>query len=326
MMSLHRLVCKELVIKKPVMGTLKLLDQFLTDYSSRAPVRAGSLIISLFGDSISQHGNSVWLGSLIESLAPFGLNSRQIRTAVFRLTKEGWLVSEQFGRRSYYSFTDFGIRHYEKAARRIYVSQNEDWDGKWTIVIPAFVANEKREELRKELLWLGYGAIAPGILARPSAVRQSLDETLQEMELSHQVVIFKAETEELVSRACIKELAHATWELDEIEKRYEQFLERFRPVSKLARKTGNIDPQSCFLIRTLLIHEYRRILLSDTDLPGELLPANWPGKTAFDLTANLYQAIHLGAMDYIKTTMETVDGRLPDASKSYYSRFGGLGT
>ncbi|MFT5134048.1 MAG: phenylacetic acid degradation operon negative regulatory protein [Gammaproteobacteria bacterium] len=306
------------------MGKLKLIDQFLTEYSRSKPVRAGSLIISLFGDSISQHGNSVWLGSLIESLAPFGLNARQIRTAVFRLVQEDWLVSQQSGRRSYYSFTEFGVRHYEKAARRIYMSQLEDWDGKWTVVIPAFVSNENRDELRKELLWLGYGTIAPGILAHPSGVRQSLDETLQEMGITDKVVVLKAETEELTSRACLKTLTHASWKLDEIALRYEQFLQKFRSLSTAIMKTNKLEPQECFLIRTLLIHEYRRILLNDADLPAELLPVNWPGKTAFEVTASLYKAVHQGAIDYIKVNMKSMDGPLPSASKKYYSRFGGL--
>jgi len=306
------------------MTKLKCIDDLLAGFASRTPVRAGSLIISLFGDSISQHGNSVWLGSLIEALAPFGLNARQIRTAVFRLVQENWLVSRQSGRRSYYSHTDFGVRHYEKAARRIYASQHQDWDGKWTVVIPAFVTNEERDELRKELVWLGYGAIAPGMLAHPSGRRQSLDETLQEMAITDKVVVLKAETKDLASSVCLKQLAHTSWKLDEIGTRYEQFLEKFRPVCSAIKKTKQPGLKECFLIRTLLIHEYRRILLSDADLPSQLLPVNWPGKTALELTANLYKAVHQGAIGYIKTHMETVDGQLPDAGKNYYSRFGGL--
>ena len=305
------------------MSGVKLIDEYLEEFSAQKPVRAGSLIISIFGDSISQHGNSIWLGSLIESLAPFGLNARQIRTAVFRLVKEDWLVSKQVGRRSYYSFTDFGIRHYEKAARRIYFKREEEWDGIWTVVIPS--SNEKREELRKELLWLGYGGIAQGVLAHPSGDRSSLDETLQEMGISNETIVLKAKTEDLLSKACLKQLVHSSWRLEEIALRYEKFLDKFRALSSMIRKTKKADAQSCFLIRTLLIHEYRRILLSDADLPEELLPANWPGKTAFQLTAKLYEHVHLSAKDYIMNSLETIDGALPDVDKKYYTRFGGLG-
>jgi len=305
-------------------GRLKVLEQVLEDYIERLPIRAGSFIISLFGDSISQHGNSVWLGSLIESLVPFGLNARQIRTAVYRLVQEGWLESQQSGRRSYYRFTDFGIRHYEKAARRIYAREGEDWDGRWTLVIPAFVPNEKREEFRREMLWLGYGAVAPGIFARPSGMRQSLDETLLEMGLTDSAVVMTAQTEELASRACLRKLAHTSWKLDDIALRYEHFLEDFRGIFSAVKRTRRPGPQDCFVVRTLLIHEYRRILLSDVDLPGELLPVNWPGKTALELTARIYRTVHHGAMQYITANMATVDGPLPAAGKWYYMRFGGL--
>ena len=79
------------------MARLKPIDALLDSFRQQRPLRGGSLIISLFGDSISQHGNSVWLGSIIKSLEPFGLNSRLIRTAVHRLSQEGWLTSHQVG-------------------------------------------------------------------------------------------------------------------------------------------------------------------------------------------------------------------------------------
>jgi len=117
------------------MARLKVIDALLESFQQQRPLRGGSLIITLFGDSISQHGNSVWLGSIIKVLEPFGLNSRLIRTAVHRLIQEDWLSSQQFGRRSYYSFTRVGLRRYEKAAQRIYAGGPPEWDGGWTLVI-----------------------------------------------------------------------------------------------------------------------------------------------------------------------------------------------
>ncbi len=303
---------------------MKVIEQILADFAERTPVRAGSIIISVFGDSISQHSNVVWLGSLIESLTPFGLNGRQIRTAVFRLVKEGWLLSDQSGRRSFYSLTEFGIRHYEKAARRIYAGKLEEWDGKWTVVIPAFVDSDKKEELKKELLWLGYGMIAPGVLARPSADRQSLDETLLEMDITREVIVMISSTEDIASHSSMQELAYSSWKLDDISARYERFLKSFRPVNAAIKKGNCPEPQQAFILRTLLIHEYRRILLSDADLPGELLPANWPGHAASDITASIYRAVHSEAMQYIESHMENMDGTLPRAKRKYFERFGGL--
>jgi phenylacetic acid degradation operon negative regulatory protein len=41
-------------------------------------------------------------------------------------------------------------------------------------------------------------------------------------------------------------------------------------------------------VRTLLIHEYRRVLLRDPNLPEALLPAGWPGLQARALCESLY--------------------------------------
>ncbi|MBI1733098.1 MAG: hypothetical protein HYR49_10095 [Gammaproteobacteria bacterium] len=76
--------------------------------------------------------------------------------------------------------------------------------------------------------------------------------------------------------------------------------------------------------RTLLIHEYRRILLHDTDLPDELLPADWPGREAFDLTATLYRQVQQGAVQYLRREMQSLNGSLPAPNREYYGRFGGL--
>jgi len=84
-----------------ISATKGLLDEF----QARRPLRTGSLVISIFGDAIAPHGGAVWLGSLINILRPFGVNQRLVRTSVFRLAKDGWLESEQVGRRSYYSLT-----------------------------------------------------------------------------------------------------------------------------------------------------------------------------------------------------------------------------
>ena len=263
-------------------------------------MRAGSLIITVFGDSIAPLGNSIWLGSLIELLEPFGLNDRQIRTAVFRLVKEGWLKSEKQGRRSYYGFSDYGMRQYEKAAKRIYAIGRPRWDGQWTLVIPAFVADRERELLRRDLQWQGFGMLTPGVLAHPSADQESLSATLEERGVAEKVAIMQASSSDLASPVVLKTLARECWKLDTLARRYEQFLKSFGPISAAVKRTGaGLDARQCIQLRTLLIHEYRRILLHDTDLPDALLANDWPGSTASELAGNLYPFLHEGTFNYL---------------------------
>ena len=71
-------------------------------FRRQRPLRAGSLIVTLFGDSIMPRGGAIALGSLIRLAAPFGLNERLVRTAAARLAEEGWLETRRQGRQSEY--------------------------------------------------------------------------------------------------------------------------------------------------------------------------------------------------------------------------------
>jgi phenylacetic acid degradation operon negative regulatory protein len=306
------------------MSKLKVVETLLENIRRGRSIRGGSLVISVFGDSISQHGNSIWLGSLIDALKPFGVNSRLVRTAVYRNSQNGWLTSVQSGRRSYYSFTEYGLRHYEKAARRIYAESASDWDGQWTLVFTGSVAESSRGTLRRELQWLGFGNLGTSVMACPCANRQSLDETLHELQLADCVAVMRATTDELESDQVLNEMVKNCWDLDQLAEKYDQFLQLFRPLLQAVENAESLLPEDAFQIRTLLIHEYRRVLLKDTDLPHRVLPKNWIGHTASSMTADLYKLTQYDATVFLRNNMQTADGLLPPASPSYYRRFGGL--
>src|SRR5690606_14385634 len=133
----------------------------------RKPMRTTSLIISVFGDVVTQHGHSIWLGSVVNALEPLGVNHRLVRTSVFRLVKDGWLEFEREGRCSYYRFSAFGMHEYQRAARRIYAMEPNSWHGRWQLLIPLTVPEKNRDALRRSLLWQGFRILAPGTFARP---------------------------------------------------------------------------------------------------------------------------------------------------------------
>ena len=69
------------------------------------PPRAGSLVVSVFGDAVVPHGGAIWLGSLIRWLLDFGIHERAVRTAVHRLAADDWFTATSTGRRSDYRLT-----------------------------------------------------------------------------------------------------------------------------------------------------------------------------------------------------------------------------
>lgn len=300
------------------------VQQLTEEFCQQRPIRAGSLIITVYGDSIAPRGGTVWLGSLIKILDPLGLNQRLIRTSVFRLAKEEWLTSEQIGRRSYYSLTGSGRRRFEKAFKRVYAPVLPEWEGRWSILLANQIDSDIRKSVKEELGWLGFGHIAPNVFAHPMIDMTELRTTLKDLNALDDAIIFETCKQELISSRPLRLLVKECWNLDELSESYRQFLNRFRPIWNELKNTDDLHPEDCFLVRTLLIHEYRRVLLRDPQLPEELLPSDWEGTAARLLCRNLYRLVTEKTEQHLSDSLETAEGPLPDASPSFYKRFGGL--
>lgn len=304
------------------------LSRWIADMLAERPVRANSLIITIFGDMIAPHGGTVWLGSLIGLVAPFGINARLVRTSVFRLSREKWLVSHQIGRRSYYSLTAMGHRRFDHAYRRIYNDPRTHWNGDWQVVIVPndALTTAQRDTLRTELLWEGFGSIAPGVMAHPSASEDSLLDILQSTGTHDKVVVLQARTLGALAGRPLKALVEGCWNLKRVADEYRRFLGNFRPVARMLRNAARQDPEQCFMVRVLLMHEFRRVQLRDPQLPRQLLPTEWPGDKARALCAEIYRLCRETTETHLTTTLETPDGPLPKANALFEERFSSTGS
>ena len=296
----------------------KLVDEF----QSRPTLRAGSLITTVFGDAIAPRGGTVWLGSLISAMAEFGVSERLVRTSVFRLAKDGWLKSQQVGRRSYYSLTDEGRERFEQATHRIYGEPVDHWDGQWCLLLLSALDTTTRDIVRKECGWLGFGAMSANVLAHPAPDLAELEIAMRRLGVDDALVVMRGRT--IRSEAAMRELAHNGWNLDDIDGRYRDFVERFRPAHQALARSSKLTPKQAFIIRTLLIQEYRKVQLRDPWLPADLLPAGWHGHAAYQLCRNLYRAVCEQADAFLDGIRETADGPLPPPSRAFRQRFGGL--
>ena len=253
------------------------------------PPRSRSLIITIFGDLIAPQTSGVWLGELIALLAPFHVNERLVRTSSFRLIEEGWLESQREGRRSRYSLTPSGLQRVQHAYHRIYDHPPAQWDGYWTMAIlnSAGSAAFGRVELRRELGWEGFGSLAPGIFLHPCADLDALREVLNRLRLSDSVTVVRAQELAAFSSSPLSRLTSECWSLDAVAGQYRSFLARFLPALPMLRRNKN--PQVAYVVQTLMIHSFRRVVLHDPRLPAPLLPLNWPGHSAYNLCRDIYR-------------------------------------
>ena len=307
-------------------------------FHRQRPIRGGSLLITIFGDSIAPRGGAVTLGSLIGLAHPFGLTERLVRTSVARLASDGWLVARREGRRSEYRLTPTGQDRFAEATRRIYGEIPNSWDGRWTLLILPANGGGRRQEVREALRWLGFGQITPGVFAHPNWSVAQARAGLKGLDGAGDGVLLQSSSE---GSEGDRRLVAAGWDLGELTRRYRRFVDTFTPVmdaamalapAPVANSAMGSEPapapeltgEAAFTIRTLLIHEYRKIHLRDPLLPPALLPPDWVGMAAYDLSKRLYSAVFPSAEHYLSNTASTITEPLPAANSSAYERFGGL--
>lgn len=307
--------------KTPAAAAAELVARF----HRQRPLRAGSLIITLFGDSLLPRGAAIALGSLIELAAPFGLNERLVRTATARLAQDGWLAARRVGKRSEYRLTDNGREQFAEATERIYGEAGANWSGRWTLVLLPSLPAARRQRLRRELAWQGYGELSSGVFAHPQLRARGV--SAQDISGASDgralwpvgTLVFDAD---LAAPATAAALIAKGWDLNALALRYRAFTGRFERVLAALREPA--DPQTGFVLRTLLIHEYRRLHLRDPLLPERLLPPEWPGTRAALLCRALYGAVFAASETYLSRVGAQLAGALPPADPAVLERFGGI--
>lgn len=296
--------------------------ELVARFRRQRPLRGGSLIVTIFGDSIMPRGGAVSLGSLIALAAPFGLNERLVRTAAARLAKEGWLAAQRAGKLSEYHLSRDGRERFAEATRRIYSEPDTDWSGRWTLAVLPPMRAAQRKELRDELTWRGFGELSSNVFAHPELDSRSLGLPGGRGGLPAKVIVFDAS---LTDDDAPQRLVNLGWDLEELGLRYRRFAKRFERVFAALHGVRTLDPRAAFIVRTLLTHEYRRLHLRDPLLPRRLLRADWPGAQAAALCRDIYARVFVASEAHLSRVAAQLNGPLPAPEVSVMQRFGGIG-
>ena len=238
-----------------------ILDRLRTE-----PSRTGSVILTVYGDAILPRGGEAAMADLLVLMRRLGATEGVVRTAVSRLTRDGWLHRHRAGRHSFYRLQPAREVEFRAAAPRIYQRPNPAWHGGLLLAWP------DPGDGRRMLEEAGWALCAPGVLVAPDGV---------------------AQPDGLCLRAtgtlpAMRALVDRAWPLQRIDAGYAQFTEVFGPLSGEA---AALPPLDALAARMLLIHEHRRIALRDPALPAPMLPEAWHGAAAWRLCMELYTAL-----------------------------------
>ena len=310
-------------------ASLPLSDKHLLKFCRQDRMQAGSLIISLFGDAIHPRGGKIWLGCLIQLLAPLAVNERLIRTAIFRLVKEDWLRPESFGRRTDYALSASGIQRIEEASKLIYAPGSPAWDNNWRILMLSSTLSAKdREQLRKALVWQGFGPWQNHAFIHPGADLNTTMALLKREGLGHLLPHcwpLKAQSLALNQVQTDRQVVAAVWDLKQLAQSYRAFSSTYLPLISEWKSVGfqsaNDTWEKAFLLRLLLIHDFRRLLLRDPSLPLNLLPTQWPGQAARQTCNELYELLKASSEKYLDQQLQLANGNLTSSRKVFAQRF-----
>lgn len=262
-------------------------------------IRAASLIVTIYGDIVVPRGGVLWIGTLIEVCAHFGISETLVRTAVSRLVASGRLIGEREGRRSYYRLAEAAKEEFDTAAKLLFepIPDPEGW-----IMYQASRLGE--DTIRQQHL----GKIGENVYIRPKHAHLPLTTAI-----TFHCDLIQGQTE-------MATLAQRLWPLDVYAEEYRDLIVRFGPVLDHLLTHPHAPEVDCVFVRLLLVHRYRHVLLADPLLPTEVLPEDWPGRQARNLFAQLYVILSRRAEGQIAKTFVGRYTRLPETTSQARDR------
>lgn len=294
---------------------------------------AGAVISTLFGDSINPHGGTVCLGSIVQLCGSLGISEATTRSAVARMANDGFLESVLAGRRADYRQTDQGSPRMDLSMYRTYLALHDEWgEGKtWEFVVlhaHRFKNDAHAFGVASEALCSdGFGKLndtvfvrpqrEPNPYARPSAL---LPAGLEDAYTSFTGALAPDSPERSV-----EEMIGAMWDFPLLRSRYLGFVaDTAALLDELWDRGSTITPAEAFVIRTYLIHDYRRIVAASPMLPVGLRARDSACAKARYMIREIYDFLVPASEEFLSSVLETTEGKVPPLDPSFFERFDGL--
>ncbi|WP_436637503.1 PaaX family transcriptional regulator C-terminal domain-containing protein [Microbaculum sp. FT89] len=286
------------------------LDALIERFHSGERLRVWSFVITVFGDAIVPRGGMVGMAALQELTDRMRIAPGALRAALSRLAKDGWVERHRHGRKSYYRLTPESAATFARAARRIYAAGPPAWNGRWTIAIAPEETASERDARTANLTERGFVRLSNGLFIHP---RTGTGETTPDDPGDLFVLDADAATvPDWVLSACSDV---------ETDIAYSVLGATIAPLEDTLAEGGTLSPLDAMVARALLIHEWRRVLLRDADLPAALRPADWSGEETRTLVAGLYGRILAPSERWLDGCDGRPDGPLPPPERDLRGRF-----
>ncbi|MCW2752613.1 MAG: transcriptional regulator, PaaX family [Marmoricola sp.] len=240
-------------------------------YGRLTPVHARSALFDLYGDHVRNRGGGAAVAAIIRILEPLGVTAPATRTAISRMVMQDWLAPDDFDEGPGYRLTERGMMRLDEAAARIYRTSDPSWDGHWQVRVLAPIGDRaRRERVRNQLRFLGMAPISDSTWVSPRHSAE-VDRLLAE-ESVEAVALTSADVHPPAALL-------AAFDVDSLGAAYSAWVDEAATILRPAT-ARTPDDMTAFVVRSELLHSWRKFLFTDPGLPAVLLPPDWAGHRA----------------------------------------------
>ncbi|UOA30435.1 Transcriptional repressor PaaX [Sulfitobacter sp. DSM 110093] len=243
--------------------------------------RVWSLMISLFGDLAQGNGDAIDGPVLSSIMAALDVRPEASRVALHRLRNDGWLQSHKVGRISQHSLTAQGRAESAAASPRIYAAP-PDLSEPWQMVMTEENGRETDTALR-----------ASGFIpALPRAYVGRADSTAPKGCLA-----LRGETPPDWLRRAV--------EPADLASEYDALLVALSTAENELTRVHHMDALGVAVLRCLIVHNWRRLVLKHPALPGGVIRPDWSGYQCHLLVDQLLHRYPQPALQDLAATSAT---------------------
>ncbi|MGH3255855.1 MAG: PaaX family transcriptional regulator [Streptosporangiaceae bacterium] len=284
--------------------------------------RLRHLIVTIYGLYARSDGGWLSIASLIRLLADMGVDEPAVRSAISRLKRRGILLARRQDGSAGYQLSAEALAILREGDARIFRRHRATLADGWLLAVFSVPESERqrRHVLRSELARLGFGMVAPGVWIVPAHPHDATAETLRRLGLSSYADLFHADHLAFGDPAA---KIRRWWDLDELEHRYEAFIQAHEPALRRWEQAGEVGSaggreafagpvegreafagalggREAFADYVRALTDWRRLPYSDPGLPAELLPPDWIGLRAADAFFTLRSLLEEPARAYVR--------------------------
>ncbi len=241
-------------------------ESIIEELAGSGNSRTWSILVTIFGDLAQKTGDEI-SGPLLSSLTQrIGIKPQAMRVALHRLRRDGWIATEKVGRTSKHRLTEYGLSQSLIASPRIYAATINPPEA-WHVLL----ANPDTQIDEKNLVIRGYRRVLPNVHVGAGHAPQGVGDFL--------VVEGTLSTIPEWLQALIADAATV-----------EEYIRLEQNLDVVAGALDNgYSPtiSETAVIRALIVHDWRRIVLRQPNLSLELVP----GSPSAQCRANVWKLL-----------------------------------